>query len=511
MTAADHDSLRAGGAGGGETIRSLSPHSGGFRCITDAGELNLSAVIARHLRVGDRIVASRAEDPVQEILVSRVLQKRKPWYLYACRIGYVAKPKPDSRDSLFMAAAVEDGGLGVRAVYLLNTAVRDYFYSLPGSNGGASTRTFYELLGADAGARPCDLRLAYRLRRLELESDHAAAAESRSLERAFNILADPELRSCYDTLMRHPEAPALFPYGGFGHCLVAGRPAADGDTFFAHAILAYRPEQRTRSFRAPLRCLDYLDGYAVYRDSRRKVQVLVDPTLVPFAWDQTWNQWKHLVPAKLGINGTFVKSGKYRLVKGEWRFIEWETSLPSRLQVTAPSDLATHLSSAYRAYQRFGEYFDSIQRIKDRLERQALSTVELAEACRQLGIPPDFDIAQFCWRPDYDPFFYKELKKRSRNVYLLRGEYIFELPHAIVVEVPQLGHASYVFRKPDDVRTFLQKYTSSGGKDEIRHNRENIADALGFIGRVTHGRNPRTWLRELQCRIGEPLDYTLAV
>ena len=39
----------------------------------------------------------------------------------------------------------------------------------------------------------------------------------------------------------------------------------------------------------------------------------------------------------------------------------------------------------------------------------------------------------------------------------------------------------------------------------------NAAEQLGFLGRVMHGRNPRTWLRELRAKIGEPVDYSLAV
>ena len=48
-------------------------------------------------------------------------------------------------------------------------------------------------------------------------------------------------------------------------------------------------------------------------------------------------------------------------------------------------------------------------------------------------------------------------------------------------------------------------------KDDIRQNRANVAEHLGFLGRVMHGRNPKTWLRDLRAKIGEPVDYSLAV
>jgi len=51
-------------------------------------------------------------------------------------------------------------------------------------------------------------------------------------------------------------------------------------------------------------------------------------------------------------------------------------------------------------------------------------------------------------KPDYDSFFYNQLRKRSRKLFLFRDEYIFELERAIVVEVPEQGHATYIFSRP---------------------------------------------------------------
>ena len=125
-----------------------------------------------------------------------------------------------------------------------------------------------------------------------------------------------------------------------------------------------------------------------------------------------------------------------------------------------------------------------------------------------LGVPSDFEIAQFCWKPDYDSYFYQQLKKRSQNVYFLRDQFIFQLPRAIVVEIPQLGHATYIFTKPPSVREFVHKYAITS-RDDIRKNRGNVAQQLGFIARVMHGSNPRRWAGDLRARIGETPDYSL--
>ena len=116
---------------------------------------------------------------------------------------------------------------------------------------------------------------------------------------------------------------------------------------------------------------------------------------------------------------------------------------------------------------------------------------------------------QINWRPDYDPFFYRQLSRRSRNIYLFRAEYIFDLDKAVVVETPELGHATYVFSKPSSMESFLALYTRIG-KGDIRQNRENMAERLEFLGRVIHGSKPKAWLQEVRQRIGERSDFAAA-
>jgi hypothetical protein len=110
-------------------------------------------------------------------------------------------------------------------------------------------------------------------------------------------------------------------------------------------------------------------------------------------------------------------------------------------------------------------------------------------------------VAQISWKPDYDPFYYEQLRKRARRMFLFRGEYIFELERAIVAEVPAVGHATYIFA-PGDIARFVRQYAAVN-KDDIRKNRDGAAERLGFVGRVMHGSNPRRWVQELKSRIGE--------
>jgi hypothetical protein len=94
-------------------------------------------------------------------------------------------------------------------------------------------------------------------------------------------------------------------------------------------------------------------------------------------------------------------------------------------------------------------------------------------------------------------------------MYLFRDEYIFDLSSAVVVEVPQAGHATYVFEKPERLDEWVKKYVKTT-RQEILANRNNIAESLGFLGRIVHGTNKTEWLRDLGARIRElPIDGSI--
>ena len=76
--------------------------------------------------------------------------------------------------------------------------------------------------------------------------------------------------------------------------------------------------------------------------------------------------------------------------------------------------------------------------------------------------------------------------------------------------MPQLGHATYVFAKPRSMEGFLGLYTRIT-KDDIRRNRDNVGERLGFLGRVIHGSSPKAWLKEMRQRLEEKVDFASAV
>ena len=496
-----------------ERVTSLQLQQGAVAiAFSDQTKLLVSHLLAKQIAVGDEITFSVAiEDTSRtEVLISKSGRSGSTRHVYQSAIGSVAHPKLDKREEYFVSADVQSGSLGIRAIFLSCNVLREHFYHLPRNNDHAVRTTLYQVLRIPASASPAELGIAFKLREAELRAAGACHRELITLERAFNIVGQPELRACYDALLADPEAPAVFPYGGFGSLLVAGEPSRDGATFFARRILAYSPDLRRRRFHAPLRRCDFYDDRALCRDVRRKLEFWLDPAVLHTLWDRTWNQWKHLLGTSIHVEATFVQSGKYRKRHGDWELVNWETALPSRLHVKLPADFQQQIESAKTAYHRFGQYSRALGQIQLLLEHQAVERAELQRICSELRIPSDFDVAQISWRPDYDPFFYRQLLRRARRIYLFRNEYIFDVEKAVVVETPQLGHATYVFAKPRSMDTFLALYTKIT-KDDIRRNCNNAAARLGFLGRVIHGANPRGWLKEVRQRIGEQIDFAAAI
>jgi hypothetical protein len=181
--------------------------------------------------------------------------------------------------------------------------------------------------------------------------------------------------------------------------------------------------------------------------------------------------------------GYVVQSGRYHQHAGEWQLLKWQTALPSRTEITLPPTVPEEISEARKIHHRFGQFASALDEIRARVEEGPVEKGDLEKFCAALGMPTDFDVGLITWKPDYDAFYYRQLRRRARCLYLFRAEYIFDLEGAVVVETPQLGHATYLFSKPASLTEFLSIY-SSLTKDDIRHNRNNAAERLGFLGRL---------------------------
>jgi hypothetical protein len=292
--------------------------------FNDSGSILLSNFLGGLICPGDEIDFPLPIDSAEartEIYIRRPSSSLRNRDLYQAPISSAAQPKADKRERLYVRAEVCASRLGISSIHLPCEVVRDYFYVATRHQPRERQSSLYDVLRITPTASLAELRVAFHLRQLELRAASASNRDSATLERAFNILAQPELRACYDSLLKDPSAPALFPYGGLGLILVAGEHSRDGQTFFASQILSFQPEHRERRFHAPLRNFDFYDDRAIYRDVQRKLEVTLDQSAMPIPWDATWNRWRHLLGTKVELQGTFVQTGKYRHRNGQWSLV----------------------------------------------------------------------------------------------------------------------------------------------------------------------------------------------
>lgn len=489
-------------SGESKQIAVLSGRRGGITChFAGGGTIDLPRFLGRFIRQSD--VLRQLAAGYSGFLLERPNRVRSQFLLYTT-VGYVAQPKPTDGDGFLLRAELSEGS-DLHGLFLSVDSVRRYFYGLHGSR--ATGDSLYTLLGVAETAATSDLRTAWRVHQIESEFGKPSLAPTTTVERAFNLLASPELRRCYDELRRDDDAPPLFPYSGFGSILVEGNLSRDGEAFFADRILAYKPEMRSRKVSLLLRQCEFLADRVVCRDRRRKLEVWLDSSLLGgIQWDLSWNQWKHWLRGRIEVDATFVHTGKYRLQRGEWILREWDTALPSRLRIKLPDDVALDIERARAIHALLGEHADAIAKIRAEIEKQPVEHVQIQEWFDRIAASPHLRPQHVTWRPDYDLYYFEQLRKRSSTWFLFQGEYLFVWNHLLISEVPQPGHATYVFARPSNVEAFMSRY-SQVRREDVRTNRENVATALGFVGRVVRGQKKKRWLTDVLKLAGEKADY----
>ena len=292
----------------------IKPEESKLVCVgADGREFALSRLVGSNVRIGDDVLVPASTGTATadtEVYIRKPSLRRAD--VYQVKAGYAALPKLDKREEPFVRVQVAEGQLGINAIHIPCPVIRDYFFAANRRASWPSQPTFYYVLRLPQDVTYKELRLAYRLRRLEFQKQNASKAELATIERAYNMLADPDIRGVYDALIKDSAIPVPFPYSGFGSLLVQGERSAESGVFFANRILAFMPERRRRTVPVPLRKLDYFEDYAILRDRHRKLEVLIDHQLLPLRWDPTWSQWRHLITATVEISADFIHTGRYR-------------------------------------------------------------------------------------------------------------------------------------------------------------------------------------------------------
>jgi len=125
-----------------------------------------------------------AVDAGTQIYIRKTNPEERRWDVFHAEIGYATQPRKDKRNNLFVSAEVPDSQLGISAINLRCAALRDYFYVGNRRSGWDRQSSFYELLQVNPKVSPAELRLAFKLRTLELSAAHASTGDLRALNRA---------------------------------------------------------------------------------------------------------------------------------------------------------------------------------------------------------------------------------------------------------------------------------------------------------------------------------------
>lgn len=452
---------------------------------SDGGSTIVPLLVGRYLEIGDRIATIGSAG----VLIDRCRANQRSSTLYAS-ISHVSEPKQSKRGEWFVRAELAGSESPLTAVLVCGDALRRYFYLME------SNETLYGVLGCSPDASTGTLRTAWRIRKLELQAFGNAGPEARRVERAFNILAQPQLRRCYDQMRVDENAAPLFPYGGHGSVLVEGELAGDGAAFFGRRILAYRPVMERQKISVLLRACEFLPDQLLYRDPRRRIELSIDHSLLSdLNWDPTWNAWASWLQSRFEIEASFVRVT--RQLTAQRKPQSWRLAVPSRITLRCPEGLSADIEVARRTKSLLGENVDLLAQVRRQVERQAIEYCQIERWYEDIGASPWLKPQHAIWQKDFDGDCFEELRRRSVTWFVFRQEFLFVLPTLVVSEVPQHGRAAYVFTRPNALDAFLSLYATASRCD-IRLNRNNLATKLGFVGRVSHGRSKHHWLLAIE-------------
>lgn len=298
----------------------------------------------------------------------------------------------------------------------------------------------------------------------------------------------------------------MLPFGGVGKILLEGHFRASDKAFIGHRILDFRPEMTERKLSLLLRCGEFFADRVEIRDGRRRIEVSLDTQLsVDVKADNSWNVWRHWLRSRLAVEATFVTSTKERIEQGNRIINKWFVALPSRLRVAAPEGLLADVDGARAFHALLGRHADLIRQIAAQIDSHPAEHALVEKWFRDFNAEPELRPQHVNWQPDFDEFYFEELRKRSKTWFLFRNEYLFVWHKLLIAEIPALGHATYLFSCPGNLEEFMAAYAKTE-RDDVRHNRGDVASRLGFIGRVVRGQRKIRWLNDVLKRAGEQVE-----
>jgi hypothetical protein len=152
----------------------------------------------------------------------------------------------------------------VEKVLVTTRQIRDYFFAPDRSSNWTAQPSWFDILGVREPSTPAEIRLAYRVRTMELkvgpcDTKHVTQAQ---LARGLQILTDPDLRREYLSLLKDAEHNVSFPPWTIGFLFAFG--VKRRNLFVVHGILRFAPQAEERRVRIALRRFRFEGPMAVW-------------------------------------------------------------------------------------------------------------------------------------------------------------------------------------------------------------------------------------------------------
>ena len=415
-----------------------------------------------------------------------------------------APPKRDRHGRGFVMLDAIAAQHGISKVLVTSAQIRDYFFAPDRSAQWADQPSWFEVLGIRKNSTPAEIRLAYRVRMLELKTERSESNRSSQaqLARGLQILLDPDLRRNYLLLLENPDAGVAFPPWTIGVLRATGQKK--GELFVVNEFVSFFPRTEQRSVRLALRRFRFKGPDAVYRDARKRILIRFDSSLLPMQWTDEWNTWAHLALGSVTVKAIFWQQTRFRRIESGFQPRIWSQPFQSTLHVQNPSSVAPRFEAARAFWEHFHPHADIVALLRARLEQEAMEAQQAAEWCRAHGVRPPVEARRVNWEPDYEECFYRELAARARAVYLFRNEYLFVFDQTVVSEIPQAGHASYIFRPNTSLGAFLRSYAQTT-RHAIRTGPKNARTTLGYAGRIPHLKDLSVWIEKIARTFASPV------
>ena len=160
-------------------VLEIRPEESKLVCVrADGREFALSRLVGSNVRIGDEVLVPASTGTATadtEVYIRKPSLRRAD--VYHVKAGYAALPKLDKREEPFVRVQVAEGQLGINTIHIPCHVIRDYFFAANRKASWPSQPTFYYVLRLPQDVTYKELRLAYRLRRLEFQKQNASKAE----------------------------------------------------------------------------------------------------------------------------------------------------------------------------------------------------------------------------------------------------------------------------------------------------------------------------------------------